>query len=144
MSIVAHGPLFSEFDPQQSLNQDKWQLTIPWARSCQYQCVCKISSQYSTQFKSYGQLMIFLVTKFSNFEIFFEKKKQQQQKKKKKKKNNNKSVGRISWFLNCLKKKTKTIRLVQGLNHVWPGTRKLSRDLNKASTDDKSFCNPWC
>ena len=27
---------------------DKWHLTIPWARSCQYQCVCKISSQYSS------------------------------------------------------------------------------------------------
>ena len=26
-------------------------LTISWATSCQYQCVCKISSQYSTQFK---------------------------------------------------------------------------------------------
>ena len=30
---------------------DKWYLAIPLARSCQYQCVCKISSQYSTQFK---------------------------------------------------------------------------------------------
>ena len=27
---------------------NKWHLTFPWARSCQYQCVCKISSQYST------------------------------------------------------------------------------------------------
>ena len=26
-------------------------LTISWATSCQYQCVCKMSSQYSTQFK---------------------------------------------------------------------------------------------
>ena len=29
----------------------KRHLTISWATSCQYQCVCKISSQYSTQFK---------------------------------------------------------------------------------------------
>ena len=29
----------------------KCHLTISWATSCQYQCVCKISSQYSTQFK---------------------------------------------------------------------------------------------
>ena len=29
----------------------KCHLTISWAISCQYQCVCKISSQYSTQFK---------------------------------------------------------------------------------------------
>ena len=27
---------------------NKWHLTIPWARSCQYQCVSKSSSQYST------------------------------------------------------------------------------------------------
>ena len=29
----------------------KCHLTISWATSCEYQCVCKISSQYSTQFK---------------------------------------------------------------------------------------------
>ena len=29
----------------------KCHLTISWTTSCQYQCVCKISSQYSTQFK---------------------------------------------------------------------------------------------
>ena len=29
----------------------KWHLTISWATSYQFQCVCKISSQYSTQFK---------------------------------------------------------------------------------------------
>ena len=28
----------------------KWHLTISWATSCQYQYVCKVSSQYSTQF----------------------------------------------------------------------------------------------
>ena len=28
----------------------KWHLTVSWAISCQYQCVCKISSQQSTQF----------------------------------------------------------------------------------------------
>ena len=29
----------------------KCHLTIAWAISCQHQCVCKLSSQYSTQFK---------------------------------------------------------------------------------------------
>ena len=29
----------------------KCHLTTSWATSCQYQCVCKVSSQYSTQFK---------------------------------------------------------------------------------------------
>ena len=43
--------LFKEFEPRQKLNQYKCHLTISWGTSCQYQCVCKISSHYSTQFK---------------------------------------------------------------------------------------------
>ena len=31
---------------------DKRHFAIPWARSCQYQCVCKILSKYSKRFKS--------------------------------------------------------------------------------------------
>ena len=31
----------------------KWHLTISWATSCQYQCVCKILSKYSKRFTSY-------------------------------------------------------------------------------------------
>ena len=47
--------LFSHF---QNLNlgnasaNPKWYLTIPWATSCQYQCVCKILSKYSKGIKS--------------------------------------------------------------------------------------------
>ena len=37
----------------------KCHLTISWATSCQYQCVCKISSQYSTQFKRQGHFHFF-------------------------------------------------------------------------------------
>ena len=32
----------------------KWYLTISWATSCQYQSACKISSQYSIQFKRFS------------------------------------------------------------------------------------------
>ena len=39
----------------------KCHLTISWATSCQYQCVCKISSQYSTQFKRYGHFHFFRI-----------------------------------------------------------------------------------
>ena len=39
----------------------KCHLTTSWATSCQYQCVCKISSQYSTQFKGYGHLHFFRI-----------------------------------------------------------------------------------
>ena len=38
---------------------DKWHLTIPSARSCQYQRVCKFLSTYSVWFKSYGQVSLF-------------------------------------------------------------------------------------
>ena len=37
----------------------KCNLTISWATSCQYQCVCTISSQYSTQFKRKGHFHFF-------------------------------------------------------------------------------------
>ena len=36
-------------------------LTIPWATSCQYQCVCKLSSQYSTQLKRKGHFHFFRI-----------------------------------------------------------------------------------
>ena len=39
----------------------KCHLTISWATSCQYQCLCKISSQCSTQFKRYGHFHFFRI-----------------------------------------------------------------------------------
>ena len=52
---------FSEFEPRQYLDQPKCHLTISLATSGQYQCVCKISSQYSTQFKRYGHFHFFRI-----------------------------------------------------------------------------------
>ena len=46
--------LLPEFEPRQRLGQSKfYHLTISWATSCQYQCVCKIWLKYSKPFKSY-------------------------------------------------------------------------------------------
>ena len=42
---------FQNFNLGKTSTNPKCHLTISWATSCQYQCVCKISSQYSTQFK---------------------------------------------------------------------------------------------
>ena len=39
----------------------KCHLTISWATSCQYQCVCKLSSQYSTQFKRLGHFHFYRI-----------------------------------------------------------------------------------
>ena len=39
----------------------KCHLTISCTTPCQYQCVCKISSQYSTQFKRYGHFHFFRI-----------------------------------------------------------------------------------
>ena len=42
---------FQKLNLGKTSTNPKCHLTISWATSCQYQCVCKISSQYSTQFK---------------------------------------------------------------------------------------------
>ena len=42
---------FQNFNLDKTSTNPKCHWTISWATSCQYQCVCKISSQYSTQFK---------------------------------------------------------------------------------------------
>ena len=42
---------FSEFCARQSLDRKKCHFAISWARSCQYQCLRKSLSKYSTQFK---------------------------------------------------------------------------------------------
>ena len=45
----------------QNFSNPKCHLTTSWATSCQYQCVCKISSQYSTQFKRQGHFHFFRI-----------------------------------------------------------------------------------
>ena len=44
-SLRVKSSLFLEFEPRQNLDQPKCHLTNSWATPCQYQCVCKISSQ---------------------------------------------------------------------------------------------------
>ena len=45
--------LFQNLNLGNASANPKWHLTISWATSCQYQCVCKILSKYSKRFKSY-------------------------------------------------------------------------------------------
>ena len=45
--------LFQNLNLGNALANPNWHLTIPWATSCQYQCICKILSKYSKRFKSY-------------------------------------------------------------------------------------------
>ena len=45
--------LFQNLNLGNASASPKWHLTIRWATSCQYQCVCKILSKYSKRFKSY-------------------------------------------------------------------------------------------
>ena len=42
---------FQDLDLGKTSTNPKCHLTISLATSCQYQCVCKVSSQFSTQFK---------------------------------------------------------------------------------------------
>ena len=45
---------FQNFNLGKISTNPKCHLTISWATACQYQCVCKLSSQYSPQFKRLG------------------------------------------------------------------------------------------
>ena len=45
--------LFQNLNLGNASANPKLHLTISWAISCQYQCVCKILSKYSKRFKSY-------------------------------------------------------------------------------------------
>ena len=51
-TVLQIGPfsLFQNLELGKASTDKNCQFGISWARSCQYQCVCKISSQYSTQF----------------------------------------------------------------------------------------------
>ena len=57
--------LFQNLNLGNASANPKWHLTISWATSCQYQCVCKILSKYSKRFKSYWHFSTF-------FDIFHE------------------------------------------------------------------------
>ena len=46
--------LFHNLDLDIASTDGKYHFANPWARSCQYQCVCKTLSKYSNRFKSYG------------------------------------------------------------------------------------------
>ena len=43
--------IFSEFGARQASTNEKCYFAISWARSCQYKCLRKSLSKYSTQFK---------------------------------------------------------------------------------------------
>ena len=45
--------LFQNLNLGNASANPKWHLAISWTTSCQYQCVCKMLSKYSKQFKSY-------------------------------------------------------------------------------------------
>ena len=53
--------IFQNFELGKTSTNPKCHLTISWATSYQYQCVCKISSQYSTQFKRYDHFLFFRI-----------------------------------------------------------------------------------
>ena len=60
-SVQEIGPfsLFQNLELGKASTYDKCHFAISWARSCLYQCVCKILSKYSIRFKSYGHFSLF-------------------------------------------------------------------------------------
>ena len=59
LSVKFH--CFQNLNLGKNSTNPKCHLTISWGTSCQYQCVCKISSQYSTQFKRHGHFHFFRI-----------------------------------------------------------------------------------
>ena len=45
---------FQNLELGKALTDDKYNFSVSWARTCQYQCVCKALSKYSKRFKSCG------------------------------------------------------------------------------------------
>ena len=67
-TVLEIGPfsLFQNLELDKASTDKKCQFGISWARSCQYQCLCKCLSNYSTQFKRQGHfhiIKIWLLTK---------------------------------------------------------------------------------
>ena len=54
-------PFFYNLNLGKNSTNLKCHLTISWGTPCQYQCVCKISSKYSTQFKRYSHYHFFRI-----------------------------------------------------------------------------------
>ena len=53
--------LFQNLELGKASTETKCQFAISWARSCQYQCLCKSLSKYSTQFKRWGHFHFFRI-----------------------------------------------------------------------------------
>ena len=63
LTVQEMGPfsLFPNLELGKAWTDKKCQLAISWARSCQYQCLRKSLSKYSTQFKRYGHFHFFRI-----------------------------------------------------------------------------------
>ena len=61
-SVQEIGPfsLFQNLELGKASTDDKCHFSISWARSCQYQCVCKSLVKYSECFTSYRQFSLFV------------------------------------------------------------------------------------
>ena len=57
--ILQESHFFQNLNLGKNWTNLKCHLTISWGTSCQYQCVCKISSHYSTQFIEIAPLSLF-------------------------------------------------------------------------------------
>ena len=62
--------LFQNLNLGNASANPKWYLSVSWATSCQYQCVCKILSKYSKRFKSYRHFSTFFTNRPASFSLF--------------------------------------------------------------------------
>ena len=62
-TVLQIGPfsLFQNLELGKASTDKKCHFAIPWARSCQYQYLCKSLSKYATQFKRWGHFHFFRI-----------------------------------------------------------------------------------
>ena len=121
--------LFSEFgNLGKTSTNPKCHLTISWATSCQYQCVCKISSQYSSQFQEIGPFSLFQKLELGKASTD--------------KNVSSQSLGLDLVNINVYAKVYQNIPLSSRDRAIFTFFQNLA--LGKASTDDKChFAIPW-
>ena len=127
-SVQEIGPfsLFQNLALGKASTDDKCHFAIPWARSCQYQCVCKILSKYSKRFKS-------SISLFSEFEP--------RQNLDQSQMSFDYLMGYIMSVSMCMQK---FIIIFHSVQEIGPFSLFQNLELGKASTDEKyHFAISW-
>ena len=123
---IAPLSLFQNLELGKASTNEKCHFSISWARSCQYQCVCKILSKYSKRIKS-------SVSLFSEFEP--------RQNLDRSQMSFDYLMGYIMSISMCMQN---FITIFHSIQEIGPFSLFQNLELGKASTDEKCHSAiPW-